>query len=384
MPDLTVIVEGWRFLPHSYAIVSQYLCLEFLEQPGLRLFHRDLPPFRAEWTPQRGLLPAASEAKIAAIPPPPADLVPDVVFRCSFPYDLTPARARRTFVQMTAELGMMPDRCMAGGQSFARAIASSSAIIVTPSVYCRDGLAVAGADKSRVEIVPHGADVDVFAPLPPDERVRIRDGLRWNGHFVFLNVGTMTDNKGRDLLLSAFASVARQAPDVLLCIKALDGLYKSGSLLAQSLQRLQLDKSPVISRIRYDGGVRSAAEMASLYAAADAYISPYLAEGFNIPVLEAASCGLPSICTAGGPTDEFVADDFARRIPARRGPSPWGVGESLAPDLGQTVSLMQAVMQDAQWRRQAALRGAAHVRDNYTWAHAARRMLALFSAPQPS
>jgi glycosyltransferase involved in cell wall biosynthesis len=380
MSDLTVVVEGWRFLPHSYAIVSQCLSLEFLRQPGLRLFHRDLPAFKADWTPQRGLMSAASEAKIAAIPPPPADLVPDVVFRCAFPYDLTPARARRTFVQMTAELGMMPDQCMTGGQSFARAIASSNATIVTPSAYCRDGLAVAGADTSRVEIVPHGVDVDVFAPLPPEERARVRNELRWNGQFVFLNVGAMTDNKGRDLLLSAFASVARQAPNALLCIKALDGLYNSGSLLAQSLQQLQLDKSSIISRIRYDGGVRGAADMASLYAAADAYVSPYLAEGFNIPVLEAASCGLPVICTAGGPTDEFVTDDFARRIPARRGPSPWGVGESLTPDLGQTVSLMQAVMQDAPWRRQAAIRGAAHVRESYTWARAAQRMLALFSA----
>ena len=41
----TIIVEGWRFIPHSYAMVSQYLFLEFLDRPGIRILHRDLPYF---------------------------------------------------------------------------------------------------------------------------------------------------------------------------------------------------------------------------------------------------------------------------------------------------------------------------------------------------
>jgi glycosyltransferase involved in cell wall biosynthesis len=384
MTKRSVVVEGWRFLPHSYAIVSQNLCREFLKDPGIALFHRNLPPFRAEWQEQRGLLPAEAEARIASIPEPPADLVPDVVFRCAFPYDLTPARAGVTLVQMTAELGMMPDQCMTGNRRFADAYAASNCTIVTPSAYCRDGLVTAGAAASRVAIVPHGVDTEVFGPLPADERAHRRRALGWDGRFVFLNIGTMTDNKGLHQLLSAFASIAPAAPSALLCLKGLDGLYKSSALLGSALRRLQLERSPIVTQLRYDGAAQATTDLAGLYATADAYVSPYLAEGFNMPVLEAAACGLPVICTAGGPTDEFITADFACRIPARRGPSPWGVGQSLAPDAAETASLMLGAMQDAQWRRRAGEAGPAHVRRHYTWAQAARQMTALFSAARPA
>ena len=43
-----------------------------------------------------------------------------------------------------------------------------------------------------------------------------------------------------------------------------------------------------------------------LYNIADLYISPYRGEGFNMPVLEAMSVGLPVLVSAGGSTDDFV------------------------------------------------------------------------------
>jgi glycosyltransferase involved in cell wall biosynthesis len=46
-------------------------------------------------------------------------------------------------------------------------------------------------------------------------------------------------------------------------------------------------------------------QMRYLYGAADLYVSPYRAEGFNLPVLEAIACGLRTLVTKGGATDEF-------------------------------------------------------------------------------
>ena len=46
--------------------------------------------------------------------------------------------------------------------------------------------------------------------------------------------------------------------------------------------------------------------MAALYNLADAYVTPYHAEAFNMPALEAAACGVPLIVPRGGPTDDFV------------------------------------------------------------------------------
>ena len=53
--------------------------------------------------------------------------------------------------------------------------------------------------------------------------------------------------------------------------------------------------------------------------AADVYVSPYHAEGFNLPVLEAVACGIPVVVSAGGSTEDFTHPAFARyRITFRR------------------------------------------------------------------
>jgi hypothetical protein len=47
-----LVVEGWRFIPHSYAVLNAFHCLELSD---VALFHRDLPYFRAHMR-ERALL----------------------------------------------------------------------------------------------------------------------------------------------------------------------------------------------------------------------------------------------------------------------------------------------------------------------------------------
>jgi glycosyltransferase involved in cell wall biosynthesis len=123
--------------------------------------------------------------------------------------------------------------------------------------------------------------------------------------------------------------------------------------------------------------------MAALYQAADAFVSPYRAEGFNLPVLEASACGLPVICTNGGPTDDFVTDQFARRIESRTTfrHVEGGQASRLEPSVDHLIVLMASAIEDADWRQQAAQAGPFHVAANYTWDHAVDTLLrSLFSA----
>lgn len=379
MTGIKVIVEGWRFLPHSYAVVSQSLCLAMLDR-GVCLFHRDLPPFKSTWTQVRGLIAPPAEARIAVLPPVPERLEADAVFRCAFPYDLAPSPQGPTFIQVTAELGMMPDQCMSGGVPMRAAHRASDAVLITPSRYCLDGLLTAGADPARIAVVPHGVDTSTFSPCSTAERDALRRQFNWDGKFVFMNVGTMTDNKGLDVLLRAFATIASHDPRAVLLLKGLDDLYKSAGAVGQTLGRLGISDPAICRRIIFHGAAMNTAELAQLYRAADAYVSPYLAEGFNLPVLEAASCGLPVICTAGGPTDEFTTAQFARTIRSRKGPSRWRVGVALDPDVAHATELMAALMQDAAFRAQAREAGPAHARTHFTWDHAAAQLLDAFAA----
>jgi glycosyltransferase involved in cell wall biosynthesis len=120
--------------------------------------------------------------------------------------------------------------------------------------------------------------------------------------------------------------------------------------------------------------------IAGLLRAADLYVSPYRAEGFNLPVLEAAACGVPVICTAGGPTDEFTDESFARRIrsrPAQRRLSDSVSGDCLEPDSDHLVELMRAALRDRDGN--AAHAAVAHVARDYTWERVTQRLLAAFA-----
>lgn len=189
--------------------------------------------------------------------------------------------------------------------------------------------------------------------------------------FVFMSVGAMTPNKGIDLLLRAFDEVARTEPDAWLLLKGTDGLYPSKELLQRSMMELPTGaRERVARRLSYRGETYSSRNMAAFMRAADCYVAPYRAEGFNMPVLEAAASGVAVICTAGGPTDEFTQPSFAARIRSRIVPqplSPTETGEALAPDLDHLIELMRDAAAHRGTTQQRGASAAQYVAQRFTW-----------------
>jgi glycosyltransferase involved in cell wall biosynthesis len=106
-----------------------------------------------------------------------------------------------------------------------------------------------------------------------------------------------------------------------------------------------------------------------LHQIADAYVAPYLAEGFNMPVLEAAACGLPILCTRGGPTDDFTRSDFALYINSelKTMEIEHETRFYLHPDLDHSIELMSKVIENSEFRSQARQAGSQFIADRYTW-----------------
>lgn len=373
----TLLIEGWRFLPHSYAIVNQFQILELLKQPSLRLVHRDMPLPVNRWVPAYGLFEAAEEERLKAIAVASARQSTDAVLRITFPYHCEDSVAPRTCVFGTSEFGCVPKQFIAGGLTLAQALAESQTQIITPSQWSRNGFIHSGAPPERVTVVPHGVDPTVLRPLEAAEREARRASSGLTG-FTFLTIGSLTGNKGLPLLLKAFAEVILRYPEVRLVIKGLESLYPSLQLLRQQGQSLtDAEMERVSNRMIYTGETLSYRTMASLYQCVDAYVSPYSAEGFNLPVLEAVACGLPVICTAGGSTDDFTRPDFALRIASKRlETSQNGVqGWSLEPSLDHLIAQMCEVVENEKWVRTARVAGPAWVANGYTWAQVTERLL---------
>jgi glycosyltransferase involved in cell wall biosynthesis len=383
---LKILVEGWRFSPTSLAVLNMYQLIELSKEPGIELFHRDLPFYNNRFEPRYGLWPAEDEQRVANIPEPTEEMRFDATLRITFPMQIAPCpQSKRTFFLSLAEYGIIEDvKC--GGQPAAQALRTPGVEFITSSEFSRQGFIRSGASPENIHVIPLGIDPAMMRPIDERVRQRLRAARGWDEHFVVLNISTLSINKGITQLLSGFAKIAPKYPQALLVIKGNSRLNGSENALRAAFAKLPPELAENIAdRIVYLGDVLGFEEMAALYQCADLYAAPYIAEGFNLPVLEAAACGAPVICTAGGPTDEFTTDDFCRRIPSQECSNnqiqeALGVGARiLLPDTDQFAALLATAIEDRSWRKRARQAGPEHVCGRFTWAQTTKRLMDIMS-----
>jgi glycosyltransferase involved in cell wall biosynthesis len=378
-------IEGWRFLSHSYALVNQWQLLALLKRPDVELSIRDAPFYKNDWNRSRGLFNTEEENALAAIPPCGLDDVPAAVLRISFPLDLSLRPAGRTAVFGTAELQAAPKSFFTAPVDIKTLSESDSFVMITPSNWSREGFLRLGLRASQVLVVPHGVESSIFKPLIEN---RTNGAVKYESScFTFANVSAMVGIKGIDLLLRAFAVVAEKRPDVRLLLKGADGLYPSKKLLARMVSELSSRSQSIVrDRLDYYGDTVSVRQMAKFYQAADVYVSPYRAEGFNLPVLEASACGVPVICTAGGSTDDFMKPAHSLFIKSKKTPTMLeGLPASyLQPDFDHLVELMFLAMEDDAWRQKASHLGAVNAASNFSWDIVADKLLEAVFTPRAS
>ncbi len=367
-----IIVEGWRNIPHSYAMVNQFQLLEMCDRPDIEIFHRDIPYLRQSWQPVTDLFDPIATNKLQQITSPPNQTV-DAILRMCIPYNFKPGNAKKTCVFCTTEAGIVTQAMLSGigAASMPEALENSDVTLITPSRWSRSGFLRSGVHPNQVVVVPHGVDTNLYKPLPEDERTALRQELGITDNFVFLNIGILSDNKGIRPLLKAFATIVDRYPQARLLLKGADSLFESTKFLTASAKAVltEAEAEKVESRLAYIGKNLSVTEIVRLYQAADIYLSPYLAEGFNLPVLEAAACGLPVICTHGGPTDDFTRPDFALPISSQIKPMNIG-GETvflLEPNLSHLIDQMQWAIAHPEFRLQARKAAPQFIGEHFTW-----------------
>lgn len=379
----TLIVQGWRFLPHSYAVVHQWQLLSLSRLKDLRLKIKDMPLYHPRWRSQTGLFDESAEEALRSLESAEPGEYADAMLRIFFPFDFSASGCGKTAVFGTSENQTLQRKQLSDEKTYQqlrRRRAPPDISVVTPSHWSAQGFYNCGFNSKQVVVIPHGVDTKTFHPAAdPLLRTSLRAKLPVRpDEVVFLSIGAMTGNKGIDVLLRAFAEVSRQHPEARLVLKGTDALYNSKGLLRARMSELTApEQHRVRDRLIYLGGSLPHRVMAQLYQAADVYVSPYRAEGFNMPVLEAAACGLPVICTSGGATDDFVTDGFTRKIDSTR--VQVNVEDQAAmrlePDREHLSALMTAAIEDPSWRARAAESGPVHVRAHYTWDLIAQTMV---------
>ena len=224
-----------------------------------------------------------------------------------------------------------------------------------PSEHCRKYAVESGIIDSKIYVIPHGYDPEIFKPNLPFHRAMKKADKTYT--FVFVGGYTgIGDRKGADLLVEAFNEAFKDIQDVVCALK-INTTYGMGSGLE--------GKGIIVDDHNYIDS-----DMAQHYQTADCFVNPSYAEGFNMSMLEAMACGLPIITSTFGGYDYVDFSDLrvypltTTTVPAT--PSPWDCGFWEKPDLESLISSLQA----AYWEKPKK-KTYKHIK-NYTWSKAAK------------
>jgi len=367
-----LLIEGWRGINHSYAMVNQYQLLEF-KKLDVDLYHNDVPFYRKDWNQVRNFcgFDQVAVEQINAIPNLGQGIRPDITYRIGFPYNLMPANSEKLFVYGTSEYQMLTDEMLSLGKG-PTDLKSLPLTIITPSNWSKIGFLNAGFKDDQVRVVPHGVDLSIFKQLDPDLRARYRGLLGVEkDSFVMLSIGAMSKNKGIDILLSAYIQLKRKYPQLKLALKDQSNLYgfSANDLVMLYCKERNIDPTSkemqdAISGIVCIAENLSLNQLNGLYNAADCYVSPYRAEGFNLPPLEAAAAGTPIIVTKGGATDDYADGSFALTIESQK------IYEnnqySLNPNLDSLIDQLEVVIEKKNFNLNAGI-ARDFITQNFSW-----------------
>lgn len=237
-----------------------------------------------------------------------------------------------------------------------------------PSPLVRHMYVDSGVPAEKVRVIPNGVDTIKFHPQVKPLKLNTKK------KFKFLFVGGTIHRKGPDVLLDAFIHAFTSADDVCLVIKDFGGDSCYQGQTAETVVKA-IQQKPNAPEILYLKEEFSSDQMPSLYAACDCLVLPYRGEGFGMPVLEAMSCGLPVIVTAGGATDSFVNADCGWKIPARGLILNGRIGEIplvksgwlLEPSKPHLVAAMKVASANRDECRRRGLAGRGIVERRFDW-----------------
>ena len=400
---LNILIEGWIKYPHSYSIVNVYQLVALSKLPDVKLYLREIEPFRKEWPAFASLvglmLTEEDQALLNAIEIyQEGKTLVDIIYRISFRHNIVPSQTKiPVAVFYTAEFKILEqDNIIATNgdfNTFATLVQKGRLAAITPSKWSRDAFSPKLQKKcgNFLKVIPHGVDTSKFYP-DTEGRKKLRKALGIAPtDVVFLNIGAMTGNKNIVSVIKSFYEICKTNENVRLILKGINAMYGCEQLVYSYLQMLfqeghivkdVFDKC-VGHRITYLDGSMGYSSLRELYNSADCYLCPYIAEGFNMPALEAQACGTACIVPRGGPTDDFIHPECALFLPTLEHTDEKGRHHLLTKIEDLQAGMMQFITADglgAEIINKASKLGPSHVESKYTWDIIAKKMVKYFNS----
>ena len=329
---ISILFEGWRLLQHSYGNVLAFLLVHLWKLYGpdgkngnqINFYVSECSYYDVNWKNKQKLVYSPEYNRILKNFKVYNGEKVDVIYRQAFPYNIQLHNSKVPVpvpvpvpicVFYTSEFAVLNNSYFDLNQRHdIRDYLSKNRNIyfTSPSEWSSRGMVGYLDDTTRNRTISHGVDTSIFYRHSNDSirtQIRRRYGIQ-DTDILLINIGAMTMNKGIFLILEALYSlvVDKKLPFKIL-LKGTTDLYKSREFVNSYLLNLgcssdKLDK--LKEHIIFIDGTYNYSEINDLFNAADLYISPYLAEGFGLTMLESLASGLSVLVPKTGSASDYI------------------------------------------------------------------------------
>lgn len=214
-----------------------------------------------------------------------------------------------------------------------------------------------------IEVAPNGVNPEQFHYI---DRDRSKDP---DHKFTFFMYGTLTLRKNPGMVISAFASLFKDNPDVRLVLKT-----QSGTL--GHVEYTGMGDIQVVDELW------SVEQLKQGLADADCFVFPTRGEGFGLPPLEAMATGLPTIIADNTGMSDYANPKYNMAVktkaivPAQRYPRKWGdCGNWYDPDYDELKAYMKWVYENQEEAKAMGKRASDWVLSEWTYKKSAETIV---------
>lgn len=330
---LKILFRGWFEIPHSYAIVNcfQLVYLYKLYSDKIDFYIEEMPYFRPEWNNSKKLVYNEGYNSIIKNLKRWKGEKIDLIYNITYPYNISMEKNGDKVIPKcvfyTSEFATLDPNYFSCGKPliYDKFIEDHfkeypQLYMTSPSVWSSLGVEKYKLQNERNRIITHGVDPEIFK-FDVSSRKNIRNFYNIkDDDILMINIGAMTKNKGILLILGCLNHVVNRMgkTNYKLLLKGTGDLYQTKQFLELYFEEMQninvLSKEEMnnllTNHIIFTDKTLSYSKINDLFNAADLYISPYLAEGFNLTSLEALAAGLPVMIPTTGSTKEYINDIY--------------------------------------------------------------------------
>ena len=171
---MNILIEGWRGINHSFALVNQWQILEL--NKFSKIAFKDVPYFNENWNVKNNFSGLNEKDKniINNIKPPLDNLKYDITYRISSPFNFEYSfKSKLLFVFATTEFkNLIQEDYISASPNYLKD--KEDFFLHTPSNWSKDGFLKAGFRDDQILVIPHGIETNTFKLITEDEKKNIR------------------------------------------------------------------------------------------------------------------------------------------------------------------------------------------------------------------